>query len=103
MTDRDILIDALTKHPDCSHGEIYNGMNAVLQLTRVVKLWRTEECYLADDPPRYIVEGYPGYQHADHSGMEDPKSANGTGAGQKITPEAKENLPLLDAAEGNGK
>lgn len=61
MSDDEIMADALAKHPECSHAEVYNGMNAFLQMTRVVKLWRTIECYLANDPPRHVLEGYPGY------------------------------------------
>jgi hypothetical protein len=50
--------DALSKHLDCSYAEVYNGLNWALYTTWVVKLWRNEECYLAGDPPKYIVEGY---------------------------------------------
>ncbi len=61
MSDDEIITDAIEKHPECSHGEVYNGMSCIFQCTRVVKLWRNTECYLAGDPPRHVVEGYPGY------------------------------------------
>ena len=58
MSEQAIINDAISKHPDCSYGVVRNGLNALLQLTRVVKLWRNEECYLSGDPPKYVVEGY---------------------------------------------
>ena len=59
MTTEEVLDDALKLHPDCSYGEVENGLNCFLQLTRCVNLWRNEECWIAGDPPRYVVEGYP--------------------------------------------
>ncbi len=50
--------DALAKHPDCSYADWQNGMMFPFVITVVVELWRNEECYLADDPPRHVVEGY---------------------------------------------
>lgn len=50
--------DALSKHPECSYADWDNGINAIFQRTIVVKLWRNEECFLAGDPPRHVVEGY---------------------------------------------
>lgn len=61
MKDKEIIADALAKHSDCSFGHIYNGMDWRFNMTRVVKLWRNEECYLNNDPEKYVVEGYPGY------------------------------------------
>ena len=58
MSGRDAVLAALDRHPDCSYGDWYNGLDCLLRPTYVVKLWRTEECYLAGDPPRYIVEGF---------------------------------------------
>jgi len=58
MTSDEAIKDALQKHPDCCYTTWDNGLNVFLQLTIVVKLWRNEECYLANDPPRYICEGY---------------------------------------------
>lgn len=55
----DAKIDALRKHPDCKYAEVYNGLTMFLETTWVVKLWRNEDCYLANDPPKYIEEGYP--------------------------------------------
>jgi hypothetical protein len=59
MTDSEIIADAIRRHPDCTYGEVQNGLNPLLPLTRVVNLWRNEECALAGDPPRHVVEGYP--------------------------------------------
>lgn len=58
MTAQEAMQDALKKHPDCSYADWDNGMTAFFELTIVVKLWRNEECYLANDPPKYTVEGY---------------------------------------------
>ena len=58
MTDAEIIIDAIRKNPDCSFGIVKDGINAFLQLTRVVLLWRNEECYIAGDPPRHTIQGY---------------------------------------------
>ena len=58
MTDAEIIVDAIRKHPDCSFGIVKDGLTAFLQLTRVVQLWRNEECYTAGDLPRHTVEGY---------------------------------------------
>lgn len=70
MTDLEIVADAIGRYPDCSHGEVYNRMDGFFRLTRVVKLWRNHECYVAGDPPRHTVEGYEGYQRWDS--MEHP-------------------------------
>lgn len=59
MTDEEIIADALARHPDCSYGDIQNGMNWMFQMTRVVNYYRNEECYLAGDIPRWSEEGYP--------------------------------------------
>ena len=59
MTDTEIIADAKTQYPECSFGQVANGLTAAFQRTRVVVLWRNEECYLAGDKPRYEVEGYP--------------------------------------------
>jgi hypothetical protein len=58
MTSDEAKLDALQRHSDCKHAEVYNGLNFLLQLTWVVKLWRNEECYLNDDPPRHVEQGY---------------------------------------------
>ena len=58
MTNEEIKIDALQKHPDCKYAEVVPGMNAIFQITRVVLLWRNEECWAAGDPPRYEEQGY---------------------------------------------
>ena len=59
MNDNEVVADAIKMHPDCSFGIVKDGVNAFLQMTRVVQLWRNEECYNADDPPRHTVQGYP--------------------------------------------
>jgi len=58
MTPQEAIADALSKHPDCKYADWDNGLTAFLELTIVVKLWRNEECFLHNDPPKYIVEGY---------------------------------------------
>lgn len=50
--------DALANNPDCGFAEWDNGMAFPFTLTIVVKLWRNEECFLAGDPPRRVVDGY---------------------------------------------
>ena len=46
---------ALQKHPDCKYTDWENGLAPItFALTYVIKLWRNEECYLANDPPKYI-------------------------------------------------
>lgn len=57
-TPEEAIADAKAKHPDCEHGEVRNGMNWRFDLTHVVALWRNDECYLNDEPPKYQVEGY---------------------------------------------
>ena len=59
ITDDAIIEDAIKRHPECSFGQVVNGMNCFFEITRVVRLWRNEDCYLHDDPPRHEVEGYP--------------------------------------------
>ena len=59
MTDEEIKIDALQRHPDCKYAEIVNGMNFMLGITRVANCYRNKECWAAGDPPRAIEEGYP--------------------------------------------
>jgi hypothetical protein len=58
FTPEEAMVDALSKHPDCNHATWVNGLTFLLELTIVVHLWRNEECYLADDPPKYTIEGY---------------------------------------------
>lgn len=63
MTERvwtveEAIADALAKHPDCKYADWGNGMAFLFTPTIVVKLWRNEECFLADDPPKYIEDGY---------------------------------------------
>lgn len=58
LTDDEIIEDAMKRHPECKYGRVYNGMNWAFQMTRVVKLWRNEDCYLNDDPCKFEVEGY---------------------------------------------
>jgi hypothetical protein len=51
--------DALARHGDCDTATAYQGMAFPFSLTWVVKLWRNVECFEADDPPKYVEEGYP--------------------------------------------
>lgn len=62
ITDDDIVRDAIGRYPECGYGSVALGLNWMFQLTRVVNLWRNLECYLAGDPPKQVVEGYPGYK-----------------------------------------
>lgn len=59
MTPEEAMNDALQKHPDCKYAEWENGIDFAFRHTIVVNLWRNEECFLAGDPPRHTVEGYP--------------------------------------------
>ena len=59
MSGQDAVQRALGMHPECAYGDFYNGMSWNFEMTWVVKLWRTEECYLAGDPPRHVVESFP--------------------------------------------
>lgn len=59
MSDEEIIDDAIGMHPECAFGRVENGLTAFFQMTRVVLLWRNEDCYLAGDPPRHTVQGYP--------------------------------------------
>lgn len=58
-TDEEIIADAKSQHPECGFGLVRPGLNCFFQRTRCVSLWRNEECYLAGDPSRAEVEGYP--------------------------------------------
>jgi hypothetical protein len=57
-TQEDAILDALQRHPDCKHAEVRNGMNAFFGLTWVVELWRNDECWYSNDPPKYTEQGY---------------------------------------------
>lgn len=57
MTSNEAIQVALDRHPDCAYATAHNGLDCLFNPTWVVKLWRNEECYLADDPPRYTVQG----------------------------------------------
>lgn len=59
LTDDEIIIDAIKKHPDCSYGEVRNGMNCAFQLTRVVLLWPDRRSADVGNHFKYEVEGYP--------------------------------------------
>jgi hypothetical protein len=58
-TDALLITEALKRHPDCGYGEVRPGLDIRFRRTRVVVLWRNEECALAGDPPRHEVEGFP--------------------------------------------
>lgn len=78
MTHAEIIAHAMGQHPDCKYGDWDNGMAFPFTLTRVVKLWRNEECYLAGDEPKYIVEGYPRYLYGDEHEARMRAIINGT-------------------------
>jgi hypothetical protein len=63
MTAEEAMADALSKHPECSYADWTNGLAFPFIPTYVVNLWRNEECYLNDDPPKHVCEGY--YKHAE--------------------------------------
>ena len=48
MTPEQAMQKALEEHPDCRFAES----------TIVIKLWRNQECYLQNDPPKY-EKSYP--------------------------------------------
>ena len=57
-TRAEAILDALAKNPECSHAETRPGLDFLFNPTIVVELWRNEECWAANDPPKFIVEGY---------------------------------------------
>ncbi|KKN65454.1 hypothetical protein LCGC14_0481740 [marine sediment metagenome] len=58
MTEDEATAIALAANPDCSYADWDNGLDVLLRVTIVVNLWRNEECFLAGDPPRKVVEGF---------------------------------------------
>lgn len=58
FTPREAVADALQRFPDCKYADWDNGMSFPFHITIVVKMWRNEDCYLNDDPPKRVVEGY---------------------------------------------
>jgi hypothetical protein len=55
------MVDALAKHPECTYADWANGirMDGIgFQTTVVINLWRNEDCFINNDPPRHVVEGY---------------------------------------------
>ncbi len=59
MTDDELIALAIESNPGLNFGRVENGLTMFLQITRCINLWRNEECYLASDPPRGTLEGYP--------------------------------------------
>lgn len=59
MTDDELIAIALKSNPGMEYARIENGLSIFLQVTRVINLWRNEECYLAGDQPRGTLEGFP--------------------------------------------
>jgi len=59
FTPDEAMADALAKHPECSYADWDNGLSIGLGLTIVVSLWRNVDCWMNEDPPRNVVEGYP--------------------------------------------
>lgn len=58
MTSEEAEAHALSQHQDCAFAKAELGIGMFLNPTWQVNLWRNEECYLADDPPRRIEQGY---------------------------------------------
>ncbi len=59
MSDDELIAVAIESNPGLEYGRVENGLTFVLQVTRVIKLWRNEECYLAGDSPRGVLNGFP--------------------------------------------
>jgi len=57
-TPDEAMTDALSKHPDCTFADWTPGLDCLLNSVIIVKLWRNEDCYLNDDPPKYKIGGY---------------------------------------------
>lgn len=51
--------DALARHPECTFARVEYGLSAWLEITWVVNIWRNEECWLAQDPMKFVEQGYP--------------------------------------------
>ena len=63
FSDDELVEFAKTKHPECEFGIVVPGLSMFLQhalrVSRVVQLWRNVDCYIAEDPVRATVEGFP--------------------------------------------
>lgn len=59
MSDAELLAVALESNPTLQYGRVEPGVTMLLQMTRCINLWRNEECYLAGDKPRGVLEGFP--------------------------------------------
>ena len=64
-TPEEAMADALKKHPECGYADWQIGLTFLMgpdgpmaATTTVVELWRNEECWMNNDPPRHTVEGY---------------------------------------------
>lgn len=64
LTDDELIAVAIESNPDLSYARVENGLDIFLQITRCINLWRNEECYLAGDAPRGVLEGFPKYRAA---------------------------------------
>lgn len=62
MTDAEIIALVVESNPGLTYGRVESGLTMFLQMTRCVSLWRNEECYLAGDPPRGTLDGFPPYR-----------------------------------------
>ena len=58
MTPEEAKAIALAANPDCAFADWDNGLDPLFNLTIVVNLWRNEECWIAGDPPKKVVEGF---------------------------------------------
>ena len=52
-------LDALQRHVDCTFADWTPGLDVFFNNTIVVYLWRNQECWTMNDPPKYTCEGYP--------------------------------------------
>ena len=57
-TPEEAMTDALSKHPDCTYADWTPELDMLLNDVICVKLWRNEECWMNDDPPRYTIGSY---------------------------------------------
>lgn len=64
MSDKDLAALAVESNPGLTYARVEPGVTMLLQMTRCVNLWRNEECYLAGDKPRGVLEGFPPYKPA---------------------------------------
>lgn len=77
MTDDELTELAIESNPGMEYARVENGLTFTLQITRCVTLWRNEECYLAGDPPRGTIDGFPPYATPSSQGLPDGEPPQG--------------------------